>query len=36
MVYIYCWLNLFGKWCKLNYNLVIVIFCYKIVCNEEI
>ncbi len=35
-VYIYRWPNLFGKWCKPNYNSVIATFCYKIARNEEI
>lgn len=30
-VFVYCFLNVFGKWCCLNYNSVIVIFCNNIV-----
>ncbi|MBF7018001.1 capsular polysaccharide biosynthesis protein CapF [Staphylococcus durrellii] len=35
-VYIYRLLNLFGKWCKPNYNSVIATFCHKIAHDEEI
>ncbi|AYX84275.1 polysaccharide biosynthesis C-terminal domain-containing protein [Staphylococcus haemolyticus] len=35
-VLIYRLPNLFGKWCKPNYNSVIATFCYKIARDEEI
>lgn len=35
-VYIYRFPNLFGKWCKPNYNSVIATFCYNIARNKEI
>jgi len=35
-VYIYQLPNLFGKWCKPNYNSVIATFCYKVARGEEI
>lgn len=35
-VYIYRLPNLFGKWCKPNYNSVIATFCHKITHDEEI
>lgn len=35
-VYIYRFPNLFGKWCRPNYNSVIATFCNNIAHNEEI
>ncbi|MEB7715537.1 polysaccharide biosynthesis C-terminal domain-containing protein [Staphylococcus equorum] len=35
-VYIYRFPNLFGKWCKPNYNSVIATFCYNVANNKEI
>ncbi len=35
-VYIYRFPNLFGKWCKPNYNSVIATFCNNIAHNKEI
>lgn len=35
-VYIYQFPNLFGKWCKPNYNSVIATFCHNIANNKEI
>lgn len=35
-VYIYRLPNVFGKWCKPNYNSVVATFCYNIVNNLEI
>ncbi|GGI03688.1 polysaccharide biosynthesis C-terminal domain-containing protein [Mammaliicoccus vitulinus] len=35
-VYIYQFPNLFGKWCKPNYNSVIATFCNNIACGKEI
>ena len=35
-VYIYRFPNLFGKWCKPNYNSVIATFCYNVANNLEI
>lgn len=35
-IFIYRLPNLFGKWCKPNYNSVIATFCYKIARDEEI
>lgn len=35
-VYVYRFPNLFGKWCRPNYNSVIATFCNNIAHNEEI
>ncbi|MBQ3226227.1 MAG: capsular polysaccharide biosynthesis protein CapF [Clostridia bacterium] len=35
-VYIYRLANLFGKWCRPNYNSVVATFCHKIAHDEEI
>ncbi|MCD8909788.1 NAD-dependent epimerase/dehydratase family protein [Staphylococcus gallinarum] len=35
-IYIYRLPNLFGKWCKPNYNSVIATFCHNIARNKEI
>ncbi|WP_432740700.1 NAD-dependent epimerase/dehydratase family protein [Staphylococcus equorum] len=35
-IYIYQLPNLFGKWCKPNYNSVIATFCHNIAHNKEI
>lgn len=35
-VFIYRLPNLFGKWCRPNYNSVVATFCYKIARNEPI
>ena len=35
-VYVYRFPNLFGKWCKPNYNSVIATFCNNIATNQEI
>ncbi|WP_323703213.1 NAD-dependent epimerase/dehydratase family protein [Mammaliicoccus sp. Dog046] len=35
-IYIYQLPNLFGKWCKPNYNSVIATFCYNIANHKEI
>lgn len=35
-VYIYRFTNLFGKWCRPNYNSVIATFCYNIARGEPI
>lgn len=35
-VYIYRLPNVFGKWCRPNYNSAVATFCYKIVRDEEI
>lgn len=35
-VYVYRFPNLFGKWCKPNYNSVIATFCNNIANNQEI
>lgn len=35
-IYIYRFPNLFGKWCKPNYNSVIATFCNNIALNKEI
>lgn len=35
-VYIYRLANLFGKWCRPNYNSVVATFCHKIARDEEI
>ena len=29
-------MNVFGKWCKPNYNSVVATFCYKLIHNQEI
>ena len=34
--YVYRFPNLFGKWCKPNYNSVIATWCYNVSHNEEI
>lgn len=35
-VYVYRFTNLFGKWCRPNYNSVVATFCHKIARKEEI
>ncbi|MFB6466850.1 NAD-dependent epimerase/dehydratase family protein [Cytobacillus sp. Hz8] len=35
-VFVYQLPNLFGKWCKPNYNSVVATFCYQIARNQEI
>ncbi|MCX8058994.1 MAG: NAD-dependent epimerase/dehydratase family protein [Spirochaetes bacterium] len=35
-VYIYRFQNVFGKWCKPNYNSVVATFCYNLTHNKEI
>ncbi|TDM05196.1 NAD-dependent epimerase/dehydratase family protein [Macrococcus lamae] len=35
-IYVYQLPNLFGKWCRPNYNSVIATFCYKVARDEEI
>ena len=35
-IYVYRFPNLFGKWCKPNYNSVIATFCNNIATNQEI
>lgn len=35
-IYIYRLSNLFGKWCRPNYNSVVATFCYNISHNKEI
>lgn len=36
IVYIYRLVNVFGKWCKPNYNSVVATFCYNIARGREI
>ena len=35
-IYIYRFANLFGKWCRPNYNSVVATWCYNIVNNLPI
>lgn len=35
-IYIYRFTNLFGKWCRPNYNSVVATWCYNIARNKEI
>lgn len=35
-VYVYRFPNLFGKWCRPNYNSVVATFCYHVARNEPI
>lgn len=35
-VYIYRFANLFGKWCRPNYNSVVATWCHNIACGKDI